>query len=378
MTNPTDPLVGTPPHGAPGASGTRPAPRVLGAWTVDPGAGGVHPADPAALPDLRRGADAGHDDAPHGDAPHGDAPHGADRPDVRGPATWARLPDLEAVVDAACQVATSPGTTRHELSRRTHRPLAHVRRVAADWLLLVTPTAWYTEADRQVHTGQFAALLGPGVVLTAEEGDADVHATMLDKLGAPGDQRGAPVQRIVSAAVLAIVGGASEVELGLGDAVADTERVVFDQEREDPVERIYDLKREITEARRALMPVTAELPELLDPDVPDHLGVNRRMLERVVSTVERIDRHLDAHDDLLSDMLQVHMSQVSVRQNEDMRKISAWAAILVYPTIVAGVYGMNFRNMPELHWAFGYPFALALMAGGCLALYRVFKRVGWL
>lgn len=253
-----------------------------------------------------------------------------------------------------------------------------MRRVAADWLLLVTPTAWYTESDRQVHTGQFAALLGPGVVLTAEEGDADVHAIMLDKLGAPGDPRGTPVQRIVSAAVLAIVGGASEVELGLGDAVADTERVVFDQEREDPVERIYDLKREITEARRALMPVSAELPELLDPDVPDHLGVNRRMLERVVTTVERIDRHLDAHDDLLSDMLQVHMSQVSVRQNEDMRKISAWAAILVYPTIVAGVYGMNFRNMPELHWAFGYPFALGLMAAGCLVLYRVFKRVGWL
>nr|WP_051876509.1 magnesium and cobalt transport protein CorA [Cellulosimicrobium sp. MM] len=354
MTNPTEPRTGTPPDGAPAPALRRPTVRAVAAWTVEPGADGVHPADPGTL----------------------DTP--GDRHTARATVTWARLEDLDAVLDAAAQVTTGVGPTRQDLARHNRHPLAHVRRVAADWLLLVTPTAWFTESDRQVHTGQFAALLGPGLVLTAEEGDADVHAIMLDKVAAPGDPHGSPVQRIVSAAVLAIVGGASQVELGLGDAVADTERVVFDQQREDPVERIYDLKREITEARRALMPVTAELPELLDPDVPDHLGVNRRMLERVVTTVERIDRHLDAHDDLLSDMLQVHMTQVSVRQNEDMRKISAWAAILVYPTIVAGVYGMNFRNMPELHWAFGYPFALALMAGGCVVLYRVFKRVGWL
>jgi len=366
VTKPTEPRVDPPRDGSSARGPLLDGVQVLAAWTVDPGAAGVREADPGTLGDARTGHDAARD------------PEDGARRAARGPATWARVADLDAVLDAGARVATGPGPTRHELSRHAHHPLAHVRRLAPDWLLLVTPTAWFTEADRQVRTGQFAALLGPGTVVTAEEGDADVHATMLDKLAAPGDPRGTPVQRIVSAAVLAIVGGASQVELGLGDAVADTERVVFDQQREDPVERIYDLKREITEARRALMPVSAELPELLDPDVPDHLAVNRRMLERVVTTVERIDRHLDAHDDLLSDMLQVHMSQVSVRQNEDMRKISAWAAILVYPTIVAGVYGMNFRNMPELHWAFGYPFALALMAVGCLVLYRVFKRVGWL
>jgi magnesium transporter len=377
VTNPTEPRTSTPPDGAPTPASRRPTVRAVAAWTVAPGADGVHPADPGALAAPGTPSPG----SPTTDAHPGDdtaAGGDDDRRAARATVTWARLEDLDAVLDAAAQVATGTGPTWRGLARRDGHPLAHVHRVAADWLLLVTPTAWFTESDRQVHTGQFAALLGPGLVLTAEEGDADVHALMLDKLGAPGDPHGSPVQRIVSAAVLAIVGGASDVELGLGDAVADTERVVFDQQREDPVERIYDLKREITEARRALMPVTAELPELLDPDVPDHLGVNRRILERVVTTVERIDRHLDAHDDLLSDMLQVHMTQVSVRQNEDMRKISAWAAILVYPTIVAGVYGMNFRNMPELHWAFGYPFALGLMAGGCVVLYRVFKRVGWL
>jgi magnesium transporter len=183
---------------------------------------------------------------------------------------------------------------------------------------------------------------------------------------------------VALAVVLALVGAASEVEVALGDAVADAERLVFDRATADPVQRLYDLKREITEARRALLPMAAELPELTQAGDERRVVADRRTLERVASTVERIDRHLDAHDDLLSDMLQVHLSQVSVRQNEDMRKISAWAAILVYPTVVAGVYGMNFTHMPELHWLLGYPFALVLMVVGCVVLYRAFRRVGWL
>ena len=82
---------------------------------------------------------------------------------------------------------------------------------------------------------------------------------------------------------------------------------------------------------------------------------------------------------LLSGILQAHLAQVGLRQNEDMRKISAWVAIVAVPTLIAGIYGMNFDNMPELHWRFGYP--LALGADGrsiCAALYRAFKRSGWL
>ena len=172
---------------------------------------------------------------------------------------------------------------------------------------------------------------------------------------------------------------ASDVELALGDAVADVEKLVFEPRRHtDPVLPIYDLKREITEARRALLPITAELPELVSGSARSHVTFDKPLLDRLVSTVERIDRHLDAHDDLLSDMLSVHLSQVSVRQNEDMRKMSAWAAILVFPTIIGGIYGMNFDHMPELHWALGYPLAIALMAGGCVVLYRLFKKAGWM
>ena len=84
------------------------------------------------------------------------------------------------------------------------------------------------------------------------------------------------------------------------------------------------------------------------------------------------------HDALLDAMLSVYLSNVSVRQNEDMRKISAWAAMITVATLIAGIYGMNFRHMPELAWPYGYPFALVLMAGACLLLFRAFRRSGWL
>ena len=82
--------------------------------------------------------------------------------------------------------------------------------------------------------------------------------------------------------------------------------------------------------------------------------------------------------DLLTSVLAANLTQVSVRQNEDMRRISAWAAIIAVPTAVAGLYGMNFEHMPELRWTFGYPLVLVLMSVICLTLYRYFRRAGWL
>jgi len=302
--------------------------------------------------------------------------------DAEHDARWTHVADKEAFFEAARdlvpalrdRLAPGPGAV-HGLPRH---PAAAVRWLDDGWVLILTPTVWFTEDDRQVHTGELGCLVGPDEVLTFEEGDAGVHEHALERLDGPGGHHVTGPRRVALAVVLSLVGVAAKVEVALGDAVADTERLVFDRDVADPVQRVYDLKREITEARRALLPVSAELPELSDPGDESHALVDRRALERVVATVERIDRHLDAHDGLLSDMLQVHLAQVSVRQNEDMRKISAWAAILVYPTVVAGVYGMNFTHMPELHWLLGYPFAMVLMLVGCVVLYRAFRKVGWL
>jgi magnesium transporter len=261
-----------------------------------------------------------------------------------------------------------------------HPMRARVDRTAGGEVVITVPTLSYVEQTRDVHTGALTCVVGTRVVLMSELGDAHVleHAEekLTSGLAVPDDG----VQQVLAAVLLTLVATASDVEIALGDATAETERVVFSSDRRaDPVEQIYDLKREIAEARRALGPVTTVLPDLLaDAEEAPGGDVARPWLRRLQVTTDRVDRHLDTHDRLLGDMLSAHLSQVSVRQNEDMRKISAWAAIAAVPTLIAGIYGMNFRHMPELDWTYGYPAALVLMGGLCLGIYRLFRRSGWL
>lgn len=318
---------------------------------------------------------------PGGTADDAPAPGAADQ---EAGARWYEVRTLDDFVEAAEALGVGLSTQwgRGHLPvhvRHVKHPLAHVEHIGMDWLLVVTPTVAFSEEDRQVSTGSFCILVGPDVVVTVEKGAGGVHDRMREHLTGPSHGRGKGVQHLAGEALFALVATASDVELALGDAVAEVEKIVFEPRRHaDPVLPIYDLKREITEARRALLPITAELPELVSGSARSRITFDKRLMDRLVSTVERIDRHLDAHDDLLSDMLSVHLSQVSVRQNEDMRKISAWAAILVFPTIVGGIYGMNFDHIPELHWSLGYPMALAIMVVGCCGLYGAFKKVGWM
>src|SRR5665648_270314 len=171
-----------------------------------------------------------------------------------------------------------------------------------------------------------------------------------------------------------------ECRLGFGEAfghsVEDARSTGLRGEHDAPVERIYALKREIAEARRALVPLGAELPELVTG--PDDTAPADAWVRRLVSAVDRLDRRFDAHDDLLADMLSAHLALISVRQNDTIRRISAWAAIVAMPTLIASIYGMNFRHMPELSWIWGYPAAAAVMVGVSLVLYRLFRRSGWL
>ncbi|KQY43761.1 CorA family divalent cation transporter [Cellulomonas sp. Root137] len=246
--------------------------------------------------------------------------------------------------------------------------------------VLTAPTLSFVEATNDVNTGALTCVVGKDVVVMCELGDADVIGHAIDKLtgGYPVPDEG--VHQVLAAVVLSLVAEASDVEIALGDAVADVERLVFSSTRHhNPLEKIYDLKREIAEARRALGPVTSVLPELIaEAEESRERRHSQPWLGRAVAWVDRLDKHLDGYDDLLGDMLSVHLSQVSVRQNEDVRKISSWAAIAAAPTLVASIYGMNFHHMPELSWTFGYPLAIALMGGVCFTLYRLFRRSGWL
>jgi magnesium transporter len=111
-------------------------------------------------------------------------------------------------------------------------------------------------------------------------------------------------------------------------------------------------------------PLPQKEVRLLFRDVADHLL--------------RVIDHVESYDRLLTDILNAHLAQISVQQNSDMRKISAWVAIAAVPTMIAGIYGMNFDNMPELKWHYGYYIVVTIMGAACLALYRAFRKSGWL
>jgi magnesium transporter len=142
---------------------------------------------------------------------------------------------------------------------------------------------------------------------------------------------------------------------------------------------IYRLKREVLEFRRAAMPLSEPLKTLhLSPRSPVPEGELRLLLRDVSDHLHAVIDHIESYDRLLTDMLGAHLSQLSVQQNDDMRKISAWVAIAALPTMIAGVYGMNFDYMPELHARWGYFVVLVVMVAGSTGLFRAFKRSGWL
>ncbi|MET8170259.1 magnesium and cobalt transport protein CorA [Streptomyces sp. NPDC005329] len=159
--------------------------------------------------------------------------------------------------------------------------------------------------------------------------------------------------------------------------LTELERCVFSPARDDLTEQIYSLKREVVEFRDAVQPLVPVVQHLTAPDD----GWPREVVpcfRDVADHLTRTDTEVRALDDLLGSVLDAHLAKVSTWQNDDMRRISAWAAILAIPTMVAGIYGMNFAHMPELDWRYGYPCALAAMALGAGLLYRAFRRNGWL
>ncbi|GGR68643.1 magnesium transporter CorA [Streptomyces aureoverticillatus] len=142
--------------------------------------------------------------------------------------------------------------------------------------------------------------------------------------------------------------------------------------------RIYQLKREVLEFKRAVQPLLrpmqllSERPmRLVDPDI-------QKYFRDVADHLARVQEQVLGFDELLNSILQANLAQAAVAQNEDMRKITSWAAIIAVPTAVCGVYGMNFDHMPELHWRFGYPMVLGLIGVVCYSIHRTLKRNGWL
>ncbi|MFE4593876.1 magnesium and cobalt transport protein CorA [Streptomyces laurentii] len=246
--------------------------------------------------------------------------------------------------------------------------------------MVLKPVVYEPESD-QVSSGELMVFLGDSFVVTVRHGEGAPLTAVRQRLEAePEVLRHGPTSvlyAISDAVVDHYIDVAGELQIDLEELEAD----VFAPSGGAPTgtaERIYTAKRQVLEFRRASGPLagpvaklaTGSLPFVHDHAMPFFRDVQDHLL-RANDQVEGLDR-------LLSDMLSAHLAQMGVRQNDDMRKISAWAAMAAVPTMVAGIYGMNFRHMPELDWVWSYPAVILLMAGIVTVLYRLFKRRGWM
>jgi magnesium transporter len=175
-----------------------------------------------------------------------------------------------------------------------------------------------------------------------------------------------------------VVDGYEEVGGELEVDVDEVEASVFSTTRSDDSERIYVLKRELSEMRRAVNPLKDPMKRFATGQVAGVSEDAAPFFRDVADHLARVSETIDSLDGLLSTAFDALLARISVQQNDDMRKISAWVAIAAVSTLVAGVYGMNFEHMPELTWRYGYFLALAVMVIASVGLYRLFKKSGWL
>jgi magnesium transporter len=254
-----------------------------------------------------------------------------------------------------------------------------------DSLFVVLKAARYVEKTEAVEFGEIHAFVGPDFILTIRHGEASELRDVRRWIeGEPKLLRQGP-NAVLYTIMDRVVDDYAPVIEGLQNDIDEIEAEVFGGNPQVS-RRIYELSREVIQFHKATQPLAGALERL--EDGKDSGGVDpelRRALRDVRDHVLRTTEQIEGFRELLQNILSVNLTVVGVeqsarmqRQNEQVQKISAWAAILIVPTIVTGVYGMNFDHMPELNWLLGYPFALALMVSIPALLYLGFKRSGWL
>jgi magnesium transporter len=243
---------------------------------------------------------------------------------------------------------------------------------------LVLKTARYDEREEQVHFGEIDLFLGSCYAVTARHGEASPLTGARERLEEEHTRLMKAGVAAVGWAILdQVVDDYEPVAAGIEADIEEVEQAIF-AGGYDSTRRIYFLKREVIEFYRAIAPLLVPLEALergAYPQIPDEL---RPFFRDVADHARRVAEQVMAQRELLTSVLEANLALVSVRQNEVVQAISAWAAIIAVPTFLASIWGMNFVHMPELKLVFGYPAALALMLASTLLLHRFFRRIGWL
>jgi magnesium transporter len=242
---------------------------------------------------------------------------------------------------------------------------------------VVLKPARYLDEEESVEFGEVHIFVGEDFVVTVRHGEAPDLAGVRKRLEADPELLRRGPEAILHAIIDRVVDDYVPVVDGLENDIEEIEAEVFGG-NPSVSRRIYELSREVIEFQRATEPLDSMLGDLIQEETIDVDPEVRRHLRDVRDHVLQVTERLAGFRELLQSILSVNLTLVGLSQNDEVKKISAWAAILFAPTLIGTIYGMNFRYMPELSWLLGYPFALVLMALTSLTLYLVFKRRGWL
>lgn len=292
---------------------------------------------------------------------------------------WVTMaePTAEEIDHVASYFALHPLAASDALHPH-HRPKMQVY---SDVLATVVQPLAYDRSGSTVSASELMVFVGDSFVVTVRHGETSASSDLRSRLeGTPEVLRHGPVA-ILYAVCDSVVDDYLDIAFSLQVDLEELEAQVFSTARVDSAgvtEAIYSFKRQVSEFRRATSPLTAPMSRLAADEVPFVPPHAKTYFQHAAERLARADALAANLDGLLSDILTAHLTQVGVRQNDDMRKISAWAAMAAVPTLIAGVYGMNFDHMPELHLLWGYPAAIGLMALVVLGLYVLFKRRQWL
>jgi magnesium transporter len=248
-----------------------------------------------------------------------------------------------------------------------------------DTLFFVLKPVRYIDSEEIIESGEIALFVNPSFVISVRHGKPTPLQAVRTRLDSDPDLISHGPGAVLYAILDRVVDDYEPVLEGVGADIQQIEGQVFSADRHtNPAERIYRLEGEVLEFDRDVTPLATAVDRLLRGNyaiVDEELG---RYIRDVHDHLQRIVPQIQGFRELLSTALHANLAQISVRQNEDMRRISAWVAILAVPTAVAGIYGMNFEHMPELSSELGYPIVLTVIAIACVVLYFRFKRAGWL
>ncbi|MBS4101522.1 magnesium/cobalt transporter CorA [Tsukamurella paurometabola] len=253
-----------------------------------------------------------------------------------------------------------------------------------DTLFLILKTVNYVGHDRTdpmariVETGEVMVLVGPDHVITVRHGDHGSLRRVRRNLEANPELLKLGPSAVMHAVADHVVDSYVAVSDLLEDDIDRVEEDVFRAGARTQVDEIYQLKRDIVELRRGIHPLSHALKRLtcdFGDIIPQEI---QRYFSDVLDHQAMVADHVETYNDVLSSLIDAAVAKIGMQQNEDMRKMSAIIGLVAVPTMIAGIYGMNFDNMPELHWQYGYFIVLAIMLVACLGLFVVFRRIKWL